>query len=610
MSCAALAALMGSTLLTACTPRPNTGAHELEVFLGALAERNSTVAAEHTDNSRNAEPQISATLSGLQAEGLAWSIDDIVANGDASTATVTYDWDLPGERRWKYTSTVRLSKGSKDWDIRWTPTALHPELGSGQHMELRSVPATRTTVVGSDGSALLQPGTAHRVLVDASDPAASESVRDIGQILDAARVTDKTIPKVVTNSQVEEVRGMTGNFSVTMLSTAHAERLRESLEELPAVSLNDEASMIRPDPSFAPDLMNRIESVISEDLTGANGWQVVAANADGAVMSTLTFTAAEERPKIDVSISKKVQDAAQAAVDSRKDAEVMMVAMRPSTGEILAMAQTEKADKRGDLAMSGQFPPGSVFKIITALAGVKYQKLNNGSIVPCPGTMEVGPRVVTNYNGQGGGNIPLQSAFARSCNTTFADIAYKLKDGELAETAAELGLGLDYKIPGFNTITGNVATEGTAAELIDAGYGQGLDLASPFGMTMVSSAVAAGKLPTPVLVSGQKTEVDRQPAALDPKQLAEVRNMMRAVVTGGTGGAIAGRGEVYAKTGEAEVNGGSHAWFTGYRGDLAFTTLIVLGGGSEHAVAVTDRFFGILDGDGTGDGTTEGQPTQ
>ena len=598
MSCALLATLMGSSLLVACTPRPNTGEHDLEVFLGALAERNAAVAAQQTDNATTAEPLISSSLTGLQAEGLNWSIDDIKAEGDASTATVTYDWDLPGERRWKYTSQVRLSRGNKNWDVRWTPTVLNPELGSGQHMELRSVPATRTTVVGSDGAPLLQPGTAHRVLVDASNPAAPESVREIGQILDAARVSDKTVPRVDTEAQVNEVRGMNGNFSVTMLSGAHAERLRASLEALPAVSLNDEAAMVRPDPSFAPDLMNRIESVISEDLTGANGWQIVAANNDGAVMSTLEYTAAEERPKIDVSISKKVQDAAQQAVDTRKDAEVMMVIMRPSTGEILGMAQTDKADKKGDLAMSGQFPPGSVFKIITALAGVKFQHLNNGSIVPCPGTMAVGPRVVTNYNASGAGDVPLQTAFARSCNTTFADIAHRLAPGELADTAAQLGLGLDYQIPGFNTITGNVATEGTEAELIDAGYGQGLDLASPFGMTLVSSSVAAGKLPVPRLVSGQETKVDKQTKPLDPKQLQEVRNMMRAVVTGGTGGAIAGRGEVYAKTGEAEVNGGSHAWFTGYRGDLAFTTLIVMGGGSEHAVAVTDHFFANLDGKG------------
>ena len=65
---------------------------------------------------------------------------------------------------------------------------------------------------------------------------------------------------------------------------------------------------------------------------------------------------------------------------------------------------------------------------------------------------------------------------------------------------------------------------------------------------------------------------------------------------GGSGSGVASAGEVYAKTGEAEINGGSHSWLTGYRGDLAFATLIVLGGGSEHATSVTNTFFQNLDG--------------
>jgi cell division protein FtsI/penicillin-binding protein 2 len=55
-------------------------------------------------------------------------------------------------------------------------------------------------------------------------------------------------------------------------------------------------------------------------------------------------------------------------------------------------------------------------------------------------------------------------------------------------------------------------------------------------------------------------------------------------------------GEIYAKTGEAEINEGSHAWFTGYRDDdIAFATLVVLGGGSETSVSITDAFFQNLD---------------
>ncbi|NLG56232.1 MAG: penicillin-binding transpeptidase domain-containing protein, partial [Rhodococcus sp.] len=76
-----------------------------------------------------------------------------------------------------------------------------------------------------------------------------------------------------------------------------------------------------------------------------------------------------------------------------------------------------------------------------------------------------------------------------------------------------------------------------------------------------------------------------------------LRSMMRLVITSGTADRIADQGDVYGKTGEAEADGGSHAWFVGYRGDLAFATLVVQGGSSDNAVAVTrDMFAALPDG--------------
>ena len=70
--------------------------------------------------------------------------------------------------------------------------------------------------------------------------------------------------------------------------------------------------------------------------------------------------------------------------------------------------------------------------------------------------------------------------------------------------------------------------------------------------------------------------------------------MMRLVVTDGSARDIAGCGEVFGKTGEAEFAGGSHSWFAGYRGDMAFASLIVGGGSSEYAVRMTKVMFDSL----------------
>ena len=109
-------------------------------------------------------------------------------------------------------------------------------------------------------------------------------------------------------------------------------------------------------------------------------------------------------------------------------------------------------------------------------------------------------------------------------------------------------------------------------------------------MALVSATVAAGKTPLPTLISTHKTKASEEVQPPSPHVLDNVREMMRAVVTGGTAAGMQAGGTIYGKTGEAEIDGGSHAWFTGYRDDdIAFATLVVLGGDSETSVQVTDN---------------------
>ncbi|OBI95131.1 penicillin-binding transpeptidase domain-containing protein [Mycobacterium sp. 1465703.0] len=113
-------------------------------------------------------------------------------------------------------------------------------------------------------------------------------------------------------------------------------------------------------------------------------------------------------------------------------------------------------------------------------------------------------------------------------------------------------------------------------------------------MALVAATVAAGKTPVPQLIAGRQTAVQGDTAPISPKMIDALRPMMRLVVTNGTAKEIAGCGEIYGKTGEAEFPGGSHSWFAGYRGDLAFASLIVGGGSSEWAVRMTKFMFEAL----------------
>lgn len=595
-----LSFVLAATVLVGCTPRGDAGQDVLEQFLAALADQDAATAAEYTDNPTKAESELQGALDGLSPNGLEAQVLGADGGGeDRSRIDVEMDWLLPGDRTWSYETHMTMLRLDSGWKVRWAPSALHPQLGSNQYPSVSVVPASRPSVVGSDGGALLVPGEVYRVVVDRD---AVDSVgRTIRQVADVINdgfreVAGEQEPRIDGQRTADAASNGEGSYSVIVLEQSTPPVILDQLRSIPGVSVNDEAAMVRTDPGLAPDLMSRIEQVTGDTSGGIDGWQVNAVTADGATVSTLYQVDPQTEPAIRASVDTRIQRAAQNAVNTRPEEEAMIVAIRPSTGEILAVAQTEEADRRGDLALSGQFPPGSTFKVITSAAGIDQQGLNPDSIVPCPGTMEIGDRRVTNYNGFGAGDIPLRDAFARSCNTTFGDISYHLDPGELQEEAARFGIGTDYDISGLLTVTGSVDANEDSSERTDAGYGQGMDLASPFGMALVAATVANGTTPTPTLVPQAGTYASRSADPIPEPTLGYLREMMRAVVTNGTAGTLNGRGEVHGKTGEAETGGGSHSWFIGYRDDLAFATLIVEGGGSEHAVNMTDHFLGEVDG--------------
>ena len=576
--------------VSACTPKPQGADRAVNDFVAAL-EESPEAAAQYTDNPDQALPSFSATWKGLQATGLSATAHDIKVKEDSATVDYDLTWTLPRDRTVTYTTHASFIKSGGQWMARWSPAIIHPDLGSHQHLELRALEAERAPVVGSDGQILLSPGIQYRVI---ANKRIRTSLEMVAGELNRARVDDDTIPTLDPAKSYDAMKDVPGDYSLVILPHS-AKPLMERIKAIPGIRINEEPALERPDPGFAPDILRRVSDVVSADLDGQNGWEVVGVTSNGAVVNTVKREDPKPAEAVTVSLNRAVQEAAQKAVDTRGDAEAMMVAIRPSTGQILAVAQTAKADKNGDVALSGMYPPGSTFKMITATAGMQKQGLNPQHIVPCPGTMEIGHRIVHNYNDFNLGNTSLLQAFARSCNTTFADISSRLKPGELKQTARQFGLGQDYTIAGLNTITGSVPEGKELVDRTEAGFGQGKDLASPFGMALVAATAAAGHTPTPILISSQPTKkkYDNVPQP-DQAAIDNLRAMMREVVTSGTGVAVRDQGEVYGKTGEAEVAGGSHAWFAGYRGDLAFATLVVMGGGSEHAVAITKQFLADL----------------
>jgi hypothetical protein len=285
-------------------------------------------------------------------------------------------------------------------------------------------------------------------------------------------------------------------------------------------------------------------------------------------------------------LSVGVEAAAQSAVDGF-GGKALIVAIQPSTGGVLAVAQNAAAGT-GPSALSGLYAPGSTFKIATATAALEAGIATPDASLPCPLTARIGTRTISN-EGFDLGTVPMHRAFAKSCNTTFGTLASQLPADGLAKAASQYGLNADFDIPGVATETGKVVAAVGADEQVEDGIGQGTVQVSPFGEALMAATVAAGKAVTPSLWSDPDlaTKVSTRYTAPPAGVLASVRTMMREVVTGGTATGLSRSGTVFGKTGTAQFGSGAeaHGWFTGYRGDVAF--VVFLEGANDSGPAVT-----------------------
>jgi cell division protein FtsI/penicillin-binding protein 2 len=271
-----------------------------------------------------------------------------------------------------------------------------------------------------------------------------------------------------------------------------------------------------------------------------------------------------------------------------------LVALEPSTGAVRA-AVNWPLGSSFNRALIGRYPPGSTFKVVTA-AALLGGGLRPGDRVTCPKQAQVGGRTFHNFEGEVLGAIDFTKAFADSCNTAFVQLAGRRLDGAKLAAAAE-GFGFEAEpSTGLPAITGRFPAPGDDAELAAAAIGQGRVVVSPLLMAGVAGAVQNGTWRPPRLAAEAKTS---EPRRLDPRVAASLRGLMGAVVRVGTAAPARLPGGTAGKTGTAEFGTGNplptHAWFIGFRGNLAFAVVVDGGGvGGRVAAPIATRFLNAL----------------
>lgn len=268
-----------------------------------------------------------------------------------------------------------------------------------------------------------------------------------------------------------------------------------------------------------------------------------------------------------------------------------IVAMNPVNGEVYAMVSYpdfnpneidtgwDNISKDEDAplynrATQGSYPPGSIFKIITAASALENQNINTDFY--CEGEVMIDGKSLPDYHGTSHGQVDLHQALVESCNVSFGQIALQLGENSLRETAEKFMLNqnipFDIETNKSTFPKGNLSE----AELGFTGIGQGRLQVSPLNMAMMASAIAnGGKIVQPILVKevqsadGESVEVKETKelsTALSPEIADSIKDMMIDVVNEGTGtNARLSSVQVAGKTGTAEEDKEeNHAWFVGF----------------------------------------------
>ena len=211
--------------------------------------------------------------------------------------------------------------------------------------------------------------------------------------------------------------------------------------------------------------------------------------------------------------------------------------------------------------------------------------------------MDIGGRTFHNFDNERLGTTSLLNAFAVSCNTTFAILATQHLDGpSLGSTAQAFGFNAKLLRWASRRRSGHFTTPHQPVDLAADAFGQGTDLVNPLSQATVAAAIQNGTWRPPLLVVSPAPAQSAQPRKVSSGVLGTLRPMMRAVVTKGTAAGVGFPPGVYGKTGTAKYGSGanppSHAWFIGYRGNLAFAVLVEGGGiGADASAPIANAFL-------------------
>lgn len=550
--------------------------------------------------------------------------DEVERDGGKGTVELHWAWDIEGHP-WEYDTTAALIEDDDNqWQVDWATASLIPDLAPDERIEVEREYGPRADVVDAAGAPIVTMRPVGRYGLDKANTPADQ----VGPSAEAI-ATALGLDPAAFRATAEAAGPEAFVEALVVREGQEAQYVKPEFASVPgAIRVADEV-MLAPTRTFAREIIGVVGDATAEIVEKSDGairagervgLSGLLATYDDQLRGTPTTridaVAGEERREVIswdgepgeplvLTLDQAMQTEAEQILAplSGEDAPASaLVAIRPSTGEVLAAANGP-GNGGMNAATAGEYAPGSTFKLVTSLALLR-SGLALDDTLSCPETLDVDGYTFHNFDDYPAstlGDVSFRTALANSCNTAMIGARDRIEGDALTAAAQTLGLGKAPEL-GFPVSLGTVpAPEGETEKGADL-IGQGRVTASPLGMATVAASIAAGETVVPHLVEGKTAEAAPK-APLTADEAASLQQLMRAVVTEGSAtflGSIPGE-PVGAKTGTAEygeagagADGGyaKHSWMIATHGDLAVAVFVETGvSGAQTAGPLMQAFL-------------------
>lgn len=591
----AASALVATTMVVSCLSGCSWGGPSAKDAAASFAQ--SLAGGDIRSVSPAAQSDLAAITKGMDGLRPTVTVTAAEQDGDQAKATLHVSWPLTTGQL-AYDSSVRLTRQDGVWKPIWSPTVVHPSLTKDARLAHQTTWAKRADITDADGDPLMTYRPVQRIGINKPDIPAKQWPTSAAALAKELDIDPKAYQgKVTAAGKAAFVEALVVRGDTTA---------DHDFAGIPgATSIPDEA-ILGPTRTFATGLLGTVAPATAEqvaaskgalqggELVGQSGLQarydsqlrgkpgelvVIRARATGSVPDKALYRKdATPGTPLKTTLVPSWQQLAEQTLATTTPASAI-VGINPSNGHVLAAA-TGPANATSADATLGRYAPGSTFKAVTALALLR-SGMTPDSMVNCTSTVTVDGRRFKNYNdfpADRVGRMTLRDAIALSCNTGLIAEHARVDGAKIRDAAASLGLGQDYDA-GLPAFFGSAPDPKSVVGLAESMIGQGIIEASPMAMATVAASIQAGHTVRPVLLPDHQTTTPTAPE-LTPAEADQLRDMLHAVVTHGSGRMLAGLADG-AKTGTAEYGTDTppktHAWMIAYNQQVALATMVVDG---------------------------------